>query len=98
MSKMPYFSKTPFYIFCESYGGKMTAAFAVALFQEIQSGGIECNFQGVALGDSWISPIDSVLTWGPYLYQTSLLDLNALEEVNKVIIILSRKILINSSK
>jgi len=22
------------------------------------------------MGDSWISPIDSVLTWGPYLYST----------------------------
>ena len=22
------------------------------------------------MGDSWISPIDSVLTWGPYLHAT----------------------------
>ena len=84
MVKMPQFKNTPFYIFSESYGGKMTAAFGVALYQEIQSGGIQCNFQGVALGDSWISPIDSVLTWAPYLYQMSLLDEKDLQEVIKV--------------
>lgn len=45
----------------------MTATFAVHLHKAIQSKKIQCNFKGVALGDSWISPIDSVATWGPYL-------------------------------
>ena len=63
----------------------MTAAFGVALHHEILSGGLECNFQGVALGDSWISPIDSVLTWAPYLYQVSLLDEKDFQEVDKVL-------------
>ena len=31
---------------------------------------VKCDFRGLAMGDSWISPIDSVLTWGPYLYAT----------------------------
>uniref|UniRef100_A0A8C2WZE9 Serine carboxypeptidase 1 n=1 Tax=Cyclopterus lumpus TaxID=8103 RepID=A0A8C2WZE9_CYCLU len=43
---------------------------------------VKCNFAGVALGDSWISPLDSVMTWGPYLYTTSLLDDHGLEEVS----------------
>ena len=61
----------------------MTSAFGVALYQAIQSGSIKCNFRGVALGDSWISPVDSVLTWGPYLYAVSQLDGKDLELVNK---------------
>lgn len=77
------FQNIPFYIFSESYGGKMAAAISLELTKEIQVGSIKCNFAGVALGDSWISPIDSVMTWGPYLYSTSLLDDNGLEEVNK---------------
>ncbi|XP_049925130.1 retinoid-inducible serine carboxypeptidase [Epinephelus moara] len=45
-------------------------------------GTVKCNFAGVALGDSWISPVDSVMTWGPYLYTTSLLDDYGLTDVN----------------
>ncbi|XP_040291258.1 retinoid-inducible serine carboxypeptidase [Bufo bufo] len=77
----PEFQKTPFYIFSESYGGKMAAAIALALHSAITTGSIKCTFGGVALGDSWISPIDSVLSWGPYLYSISLLDGNGLKEV-----------------
>ncbi|XP_060757298.1 retinoid-inducible serine carboxypeptidase [Neoarius graeffei] len=91
-SKNPEFQSIPFYIFSESYGGKMAAAISLELTKAIQKGSIKCNFAGVALGDSWISPLDSVLTWGRYLYSTSLLDdfglskvMRAAEEVQKAI-------------
>ncbi|KAI1884097.1 hypothetical protein AGOR_G00222900 [Albula goreensis] len=77
------FQSVPFYIFSESYGGKMAAAIALELTKAIEESTIKCNFAGVALGDSWISPLDSVLTWGPYLYSTSLLDDYGLGEVTK---------------
>ncbi|XP_075705522.1 retinoid-inducible serine carboxypeptidase [Rhinoderma darwinii] len=77
----PEFQKIPFYIFSESYGGKMAAAIALALHKAITAGSIKCTLGGVALGDSWISPIDSVLSWGPYLYSMSLLDDSGLKEV-----------------
>ncbi|XP_053563329.1 retinoid-inducible serine carboxypeptidase [Bombina bombina] len=79
----PQFQEIPFYIFSESYGGKMAASISLALYKAIQTGSIKCNFGGTALGDSWISPIDSVLTWGPYLYSISLLDEGGLAEVQK---------------
>ncbi|XP_004608700.2 retinoid-inducible serine carboxypeptidase [Sorex araneus] len=78
------FQRIPFYIFSESYGGKMAAAIGLELHKAIQKGTICCNFAGVALGDSWISPIDSVLSWGPYLYSMSLLDDQGLKEVSRV--------------
>uniref|UniRef100_A0A7N9CCH0 Carboxypeptidase n=1 Tax=Macaca fascicularis TaxID=9541 RepID=A0A7N9CCH0_MACFA len=62
------FQTVPFYIFSESYGGKMAAGIGLELYKAVQQGTIKCNFSGVALGDSWISPVDSVLSWGPYLY------------------------------
>jgi serine carboxypeptidase 1 len=62
----------------------MAAAFGVALHEAIQKGTVKCDFRGVALGDSWISPIDSVKTWGPYLYATSLLNEKGLSEVQQV--------------
>nr|XP_045015260.1 retinoid-inducible serine carboxypeptidase [Jaculus jaculus] len=78
------FQMVPFYIFSESYGGKMAAGIGLQLHKAVQEGTIKCNFSGVALGDSWISPVDSVLTWGPYLYSMSLLDDKGLAEVSEV--------------
>lgn len=37
--------------------------------------------RGVVLGDSWISPVDYVKSWGPYLKALSLLDDDGLQEV-----------------
>nr|WBW70140.1 venom protein [Lampona murina] len=68
------FQKSPLYIFSESYGGKMTVDFAIELSKAVKSKNISCNFKGIALGDSWISPLDSVTSWGQYLYAMSLLD------------------------
>ncbi|XP_063963708.1 retinoid-inducible serine carboxypeptidase-like [Lytechinus pictus] len=73
-NKLPQFQTTPFYIFSESYGGKMTAAFSQKLLQAIDAGKVKVDFKGFAMGDSWISPVDYVMTWGPYLRATSLLD------------------------
>lgn len=72
---------SPFYIFCESYGGKMAAVFGREIVKAMEAGTLESNFKGVGLGDAWISPIDSVNTWGPYLYHASLLDRNGLQRV-----------------
>uniref|UniRef100_A0AC11EN79 Serine carboxypeptidase 1 n=1 Tax=Ovis aries TaxID=9940 RepID=A0AC11EN79_SHEEP len=77
------FQSVPFYIFSESYGGKMAAGIALELQKAIQQGAIQCNFAGVALGDAWISPINSVLSWGPFLYSVSLLDDQGLAEVSQ---------------
>lgn len=82
MEKAPQFQKVPFYIFSESYGGKMTAAISRALYQNIQAGNITCNFKGLAMGDSWISPIDSTVTWAPYLYTNSLVDQAGFKSIN----------------
>nr|AEE62385.1 unknown [Dendroctonus ponderosae] len=71
---LPQFENVPLYIFCESYGGKMTAEIGLNLYQAIERGEIRSNFKGVGLGDSWISPVDSCLTWAPYLYNQGFLD------------------------
>ncbi|KAL3878075.1 hypothetical protein ACJMK2_035707 [Sinanodonta woodiana] len=82
MEKSTQFQSIPFFIFSESYGGKMTAAISDVLYQAITKGDIKCNFKGIAMGDSWISPIDSTLGWGSYLYTNSLIDLSGYLAVN----------------
>jgi serine carboxypeptidase 1 len=81
MQKLPDFQTIPLYIFSESYGGKMTTSFAVELHHSIQNNEIRCNLQGIALGDSWISPVDSVASWGPYLYSLSFIDANEQQKI-----------------
>ena len=96
LKNYPKFQTVPFYIFSESYGGKMAVEFALQLekvrqhtckgktnassnsrrkkwndffiYQEQKAGKVNVNFKGVGLGGPWISPIDSVMTWAPYLY------------------------------
>uniref|UniRef100_A0A4D5R9R6 Carboxypeptidase n=1 Tax=Scolopendra viridis TaxID=118503 RepID=A0A4D5R9R6_SCOVI len=82
MKKIPEFQKVPLYIFSESYGGKMAVTFSKTLLKAIEAQKIRCNFAGVALGDSWISPEHSVLSWGPFLYSTSLIDESGLRAIN----------------
>lgn len=68
--KLPQFRDVPVYITSESYGGKMAAEFALLWYKAEKSGTIDSKLRGVGLGDSWISPLDSVLTWAPFLLQT----------------------------
>jgi len=75
-TKYPIFQSNRFFIFSESYGGKMTASFGKALYNAIKGGKIKCDFGGVALGDSWINPMSFVKNWGPYLWATAEVDWN----------------------
>lgn len=72
--KIPEFKSVPLHIFSESYGGKMASEFALVLDAEIKSGSIESNLKSVNLIDSWISPIDSVLSWAPFLLNMGIVD------------------------
>ncbi|KAL5222922.1 hypothetical protein ABZP36_027635 [Zizania latifolia] len=69
---------SPLYIVAESYGGKFAVTTALAALKAIHAGLLAANLAGVALGNSWISPQDSVLSWGPLLYQVSRVDENGL--------------------
>jgi len=82
-NEAPDMQSAPFYVFSESYGGKMAAAFGVALHKALLAGKLKCNFKGVVLGDSWISPIDYVMSWAPYLYATSLIDDEGYNAINQ---------------
>ncbi|CAO1324803.1 unnamed protein product [Diamesa hyperborea] len=81
--RLPQFKTVPLHIFCESYGGKMAAEFAYELYLAIMDGKIESNLLSVGLGDAWISPIDSTLSWAPYLLQMGFVDVDGYEKIHK---------------
>lgn len=70
----PEFRAVDLHIMAESYGGKMAADFAYSLDKEIKLGNIECKLVSVGLGDSWISPIDSMISWAPFLLNMGAVD------------------------
>ncbi|XP_049782035.1 retinoid-inducible serine carboxypeptidase-like [Schistocerca cancellata] len=83
VEQYPTFQTVPLYIFSESYGGKMASEFALELYKAIQAGEVTVPLRGVAMGDSWISPIDSVLTWAPFLLQTGMIDSEGYAEIDR---------------
>ncbi|KAF8397778.1 hypothetical protein HHK36_016700 [Tetracentron sinense] len=73
---------SPLYIVAESYGGKFAVTLGLSALKAIEAGELKLKLGGVALGDSWISPEDFVLSWGPLLKDVSRIDNNGLNESN----------------
>ncbi|KAI3796844.1 hypothetical protein L1987_39530 [Smallanthus sonchifolius] len=76
--------KSPLYIFAESYGGKFAVTLGLSVLQAIKEGQLKLQLGGVALGDSWISPEDFVLSWGPLLKDVSRIDEVGLNKSNSL--------------
>ncbi|XP_046739172.1 retinoid-inducible serine carboxypeptidase-like [Diprion similis] len=81
LTEFPAFATVPTYITAESYGGKMAAEFAYVWYKAQTNGIIESTLKGVAMGDSWLSPMDSVNTWAPYLLSTGMVDTIGYEKI-----------------
>jgi serine carboxypeptidase 1 len=82
VQQFPALAKVPFYVFCESYGGKMTAYFGAALAKAIEAQTIALNFKGVALGDGWVDPLGCMKSYGGYLYDLSLINADQKAELD----------------
>ena len=74
MQEHPYFQTNPFYIFGQSYGGKMAAALTYYLHRATEKGEIYCNLKGVGIGNGFVSPGDAIASWPLVMYQMSLID------------------------
>ncbi|OWM69670.1 hypothetical protein CDL15_Pgr025519 [Punica granatum] len=76
--------RSPLYIFAESYGGKFAVTLGLTVLESIDAGKLKLQLGGVALGDSWISPEDFMLSWGPLLKDVSRIDNNGLNSANSL--------------
>lgn len=61
----------------------MGAEFALVWYKAEKAGNIKSNLKGVGLGDAWISPIDSVMTWAPFLFNAGMIDSNGYDNIDK---------------
>ena len=64
MNEHPCFRTNPFYIFGQSYGGKMTAALTYYLHKAIKAEEIQCNLTGAGIGNGWVSGTDIMVNYG----------------------------------
>ncbi|KAG8063155.1 hypothetical protein GUJ93_ZPchr0003g17267 [Zizania palustris] len=81
--ELPTLQSSPLFLVAESYGGKYAATLGVSLARAVRAGELKLTLGGVALGDSWISPEDFALSYGPLLLQVSRLDSNGADNASK---------------
>ncbi|KAM7278744.1 hypothetical protein ACFE04_005878 [Oxalis oulophora] len=84
--------KSPLYIVAESYGGKFAVTLGLSVLKAIESGKLKLHLGGIALGNTWISPEDFVLSWGPLLKDVSRLDKNGADQANTVALKIKQQI------
>ena len=84
MDEHSYFKKTPFYIFGQSYGASLAAALAYHVNEAIETGMIECNLKGIAMGNGCLSVLDALVSWPIMMYQMSMVDYDEYMEMNEI--------------
>lgn len=77
----PEFKSTPLHIYAESYGGKMAPEFAYVLDKAIKNGEIDIRLDSIGIVAPWVSPIDSVLSWGDFLLNMGFVDTKGYREI-----------------
>lgn len=77
----PEFKTTPLHIYAESYGGKMAPEFAYVLDKAIKNGEIDIKLESVGIVAPWVSPIDSVLSWGEFLLNMGFVDTKGYRQI-----------------
>lgn len=77
----PEFTTTPLHIYAESYGGKMAPEFAWVLDKAIKNGELDIELASVGIVAPWVSPIDSVLSWGEFLLNMGFVDTKGYREI-----------------
>ncbi|XP_020807674.1 retinoid-inducible serine carboxypeptidase-like [Drosophila serrata] len=77
----PEFETVPLHIFSQSYGAKAAAEFGLELYYATDRGELRSNITSVELGSPWISPIDSILAWGPILQGLGFVDQEGYNEI-----------------
>jgi len=71
----PEYSKSPFYVFGESYAGKYIPSFSHYVWTQNQKNpAVYINLKGIGMGDGWVNPYVQTGSYAPYLYSHGLVN------------------------
>ncbi|XP_017115476.1 retinoid-inducible serine carboxypeptidase [Drosophila elegans] len=84
LGQYPAFRSVPMHIFSESYGGKMAPEFALELHLARKRGRVDCRLQSVVVGNPWTSPLDSILSYAPFLLQMGIVDEDGYRRISRL--------------
>ncbi|XP_017002821.2 retinoid-inducible serine carboxypeptidase [Drosophila takahashii] len=84
LAKYPEFRSVPLHIFSESYGGKMAPEFALELHLAKKRGRLDCQLKSVVVGNPWTSPLDSILSYAPFLLQAGIVDDDGYRRISRL--------------
>ncbi|GJX35442.1 serine carboxypeptidase-like protein 51 [Tanacetum coccineum] len=90
--------RSPLYIVAESYGGKYAVTLGLSALKAIKAGKLKLSLGGIALGNSWMSPMDFVASWGPLLKDVSRIDNSGLVKSNSLVETIRQQIANGSMK
>jgi len=86
-TQYPQYSKQPFYVTGESYGGHYVPSVALRiLLSNEKHTGTHINLKGIAIGNGWVDPRDQYAGYGPFAYQNNLIDATTYQEMNQTVI------------
>jgi len=84
-AKFPQYSKLPFFIVGESYGGHYVPAVSayIAKANQMGMGKFQINMKGLGIGDGWISPLIQYGSYGPYALLEGLINSYTAQQMNQ---------------
>ncbi|KAH8410046.1 hypothetical protein KR009_004723, partial [Drosophila setifemur] len=84
LGKHPQFRKVPLHIFSESYGGKVAPEFALELYLARERGIVDCQLDSIVVGNPWTSPLDSILSYAPFLLHLGIVDERGYRKISRL--------------
>jgi len=84
-AKFPQYSKLPFFIVGESYGGHYVPALSAYVLKanQMRMGKFPINMKGLGVGDGWISPLIQYGSYGPFALLEGLINSNTAQQMNQ---------------
>jgi len=87
LTQFPQYSKQPFFVTGESYGGHYVPTVATRILTgNKNTHSVQINLQGIAIGNGWVDPRVQYAGYGPFAYQNNLIDPNTYALINQTVV------------
>jgi len=82
-TKYPQYSKLPFWVTGESYGGHYVPAISTEILKKnLNNTGLHINMKGLAIGNGWIDPLIQTGSYAPFAFAHNLIGQSTVDQAN----------------